>query len=110
MIHVALWEPEIPPNTGNVARLCAATGARLHLIGRLGFRLDDRVPPHGYERVAHLVAVASGRARKNRVADDDQPVARGVGAEHLALHGRYEYQHITVSWLLQAAPSRPQRG
>lgn len=41
-MHVALWEPEIPPNTGNVARLCAATGTRLHLIGRLGFRLDDR--------------------------------------------------------------------
>ena len=42
MLHVALWEPEIPPNTGNVARLCAATGAVLHLVGRLGFRLDDR--------------------------------------------------------------------
>jgi tRNA (cytidine/uridine-2'-O-)-methyltransferase len=42
MLHVALWEPEIPPNTGNVARLCAAAGAALHLIGRLGFRLDDR--------------------------------------------------------------------
>jgi tRNA (cytidine/uridine-2'-O-)-methyltransferase len=42
VIHVALWEPEIPPNTGNIARLCAATGSPLHLIGRLGFRLDDR--------------------------------------------------------------------
>ena len=42
MLHVALWEPEIPPNTGNVARLCAATGSTLHLIGRLGFRIDDR--------------------------------------------------------------------
>lgn len=42
MLHVALWEPEIPPNTGNIARLCAATGTRLHLVGRLGFRLDDR--------------------------------------------------------------------
>ena len=42
MLHVALWEPEVPPNTGNVARLCAATGARLHLVGRLGFRLDDK--------------------------------------------------------------------
>lgn len=41
-LHVALLEPEIPPNTGNIARLCAATGSRLHLIGRLGFRLDDR--------------------------------------------------------------------
>ncbi len=42
MLHVALLEPEIPPNTGNIARLCAATGATLHLIGRLGFRLDER--------------------------------------------------------------------
>lgn len=42
MFHLALWEPEIPPNTGNVARLCAATGAVLHLVGRLGFRTDDR--------------------------------------------------------------------
>jgi tRNA (cytidine/uridine-2'-O-)-methyltransferase len=42
MLHIALWEPEIPPNTGNVARLCAATGTVLHLVGRLGFKTDDR--------------------------------------------------------------------
>lgn len=42
MLHIALLEPEIAPNTGNIARLCAATGTRLHLIGRLGFRLDER--------------------------------------------------------------------
>ncbi|QEL14386.1 tRNA (cytidine(34)-2'-O)-methyltransferase [Limnoglobus roseus] len=42
MLHVALWEPEIPPNTGNVSRLCAATGSRLHLIGKLGFSIDDK--------------------------------------------------------------------
>lgn len=36
-LHVALYEPEIPPNAGNVARLCASTGSPLHLIGRLGF-------------------------------------------------------------------------
>ena len=41
-MNVVLVEPEIPPNTGNVARLCAATGAMLHLVGPLGFRLDDR--------------------------------------------------------------------
>lgn len=40
--HVALYQPEIPPNTGNVIRLCANTGARLHLIRPLGFELDDR--------------------------------------------------------------------
>ncbi len=42
MFHVALYEPEIPPNTGNVARLCAATRASLHIVGVTGFRMDDR--------------------------------------------------------------------
>ncbi len=42
MLHVVLYQPEIPPNTGNIIRLCANTGARLHLIEPLGFTLDDR--------------------------------------------------------------------
>ena len=42
MLCVALVEPEIPPNTGNVARLCAATRTPLHIVGVTGFRLDDR--------------------------------------------------------------------
>ena len=41
-MEVVLFEPEIPPNTGNIARLCAVTGTRLHLIEPLGFRLEDR--------------------------------------------------------------------
>jgi tRNA (cytidine/uridine-2'-O-)-methyltransferase len=41
-MHVALIEPEIPPNTGNIARLCAATQTKLHLVGKLGFRVDDK--------------------------------------------------------------------
>ncbi len=41
VLHVVLHQPEIPPNTGNVIRLCANSGARLHLIGPLGFALDD---------------------------------------------------------------------
>jgi tRNA (cytidine/uridine-2'-O-)-methyltransferase len=40
--HIVLVEPEIPPNTGNIARLCGATGSVLHLVGRLGFSTDDR--------------------------------------------------------------------
>jgi len=40
MFHVVLVEPQIPPNTGNVIRLCANTGAQLHLVGPLGFALD----------------------------------------------------------------------
>ena len=42
MLHVALVEPEIPPNTGNIARLCAATFTELHIVGVTGFRMDDR--------------------------------------------------------------------
>lgn len=42
MFHVVLYQPEIPPNTGNIMRLCANTGSRLHLIEPLGFTLEDR--------------------------------------------------------------------
>lgn len=42
MLHVALFEPEIPPNTGNIIRLCANVGAKLHLIHPLGFKLDEK--------------------------------------------------------------------
>ncbi|MGI8468986.1 MAG: tRNA (cytidine(34)-2'-O)-methyltransferase [Pyrinomonadaceae bacterium] len=42
MLNVALVEPEIPPNTGNIARLCAATFTSLHIVGVTGFRMDDR--------------------------------------------------------------------
>jgi len=41
-LHIVLVEPEIPPNTGNIARLCACTGCQLHLVHPLGFSLDDR--------------------------------------------------------------------
>ncbi|MDD5285555.1 MAG: tRNA (cytidine(34)-2'-O)-methyltransferase [Desulfuromonadaceae bacterium] len=40
--NIVLIEPEIPPNTGNIARLCAATGTVLHLVGQLGFSIEDR--------------------------------------------------------------------
>ena len=42
MFHIVLFEPEIPPNTGNIIRLCANTGAHLHLIEPLGFKLEDK--------------------------------------------------------------------
>jgi len=42
MLHVVLYEPEIPPNTGNIIRLCANTGCQLHLIEPLGFSLEDK--------------------------------------------------------------------
>jgi tRNA (cytidine/uridine-2'-O-)-methyltransferase len=56
-LHVVLVEPEIPPNTGNIARLCAATGSVLHLVGRLGFRIDDHAVRRAGLDYWHLVDV-----------------------------------------------------
>jgi tRNA (cytidine/uridine-2'-O-)-methyltransferase len=55
--HVVLIEPEIPPNTGNVARLCAATGSPMHLVGRLGFRIDEHSVRRAGVDYWHLVDV-----------------------------------------------------
>jgi len=55
--HVVLVEPEIPPNTGNVARLCAATGSPLHLVGTLGFRIDEHSVRRAGVDYWHLVDV-----------------------------------------------------
>lgn len=56
-LHVVLVEPEIPPNTGNIARLCAATSSVLHLVGRLGFRIDDHAVRRAGLDYWHLVDV-----------------------------------------------------
>ncbi len=53
--HVVLVEPEIPPNTGNIARLAAATGSPLHLVGRLGFRIDEHAVRRAGLDYWHLV-------------------------------------------------------
>ena len=75
-VDVILFEPEIPPNTGNVIRLCANTGARLHLVKPLGFRLDARAVRRSgldYHELAEvavhedfatcLAALSAGRGR-----------------------------------------------
>jgi tRNA (cytidine/uridine-2'-O-)-methyltransferase len=56
-LHVVLVEPEIPPNTGNIARLCAATGAVLHLVGKLGFKIDEHSVRRAGVDYWHLVDV-----------------------------------------------------
>ena len=57
MFHIVLFEPEIPPNTGNIIRLCANTGCHLHLIHPLGFDLDDKKLRRAgldYKEYAHI--------------------------------------------------------
>src|SRR5262245_7755117 len=53
--HVVLLEPEIPPNTGAVARTCAATQSPLHLVGKLGFRIDEQAVRRAGLDYCHLV-------------------------------------------------------
>jgi tRNA (cytidine/uridine-2'-O-)-methyltransferase len=54
-MHVVLVEPEIPPNTGNIARLTAATASKLHLVGTLGFRIDEHAVRRAGVDYWHLV-------------------------------------------------------
>jgi tRNA (cytidine/uridine-2'-O-)-methyltransferase len=56
-LHIVLVEPEIPPNTGNIARLAAATGSVLHLVGKLGFRIDEHSVRRAGVDYWHLVDV-----------------------------------------------------
>jgi tRNA (cytidine/uridine-2'-O-)-methyltransferase len=56
-LHVVLVEPEIPPNTGNVARLCAASASPLHLVGPLGFRIDEQSVRRAGVDYWHLVDI-----------------------------------------------------
>lgn len=72
MIHIALYEPEIPPNTGNIMRLCANTGLTLHLIHPLGFQLDEkRVRRAGmdYRDMAPVVEHENFAAFSQAIAD-----------------------------------------
>jgi len=73
MFHIVLYQPEIPPNTGNIIRLCANTGTSLHLIHPLGFALDDKklkragldyneyVRIHEHQSLAHYLEAAQPR-------------------------------------------------
>jgi len=76
--HVVLVEPEIPPNTGNVARLCAATRAPLHLVGKLGFRIDEHAVRRAGLDYWHLVDVKTHEtlADAELAIDAERPFGR----------------------------------
>jgi tRNA (cytidine/uridine-2'-O-)-methyltransferase len=73
---VVLVEPEIPPNTGNVARLCAATGSPLHLVGKLGFSIDEHAVRRAGLDYWHLVEVH----RHDSLALAEAAIFRNAGA------------------------------
>ena len=76
MITVALVEPEIPPNTGNIARLCAATNVPLHIVGVTGFRMDDRALRRA--GLDYWPEVKLTRHRKLEALYESRPEARFV--------------------------------
>jgi tRNA (cytidine/uridine-2'-O-)-methyltransferase len=76
MLRVALVEPEIPQNTGNIARLCAATNTPLHIVGMTGFRLDDRAVRRA--GLDYWPEVSLQRHRDLDVFRSDLPEARFV--------------------------------
>lgn len=86
-LHIVLVEPEIPPNTGNVARLCAATGAALHLVEPLGFAIDDRSLKRAgldyWERM-HVVI------HRDLDAFLQTPIARRMWLLSTRAHARYD--------------------
>ena len=58
MFHIVLYQPEIPPNTGNIIRLCANTGAKLDVIHPLGFELDEKCEQVRQEYASRLLSAA----------------------------------------------------
>ena len=94
MFDVVLFEPEIPPNTGNIIRLCANTGCRLHLVKPLGFRLS--------ERAARRAGLDYGDADSATVHDDWQACMDHLGGlanrRLFAVTTRASQSHAAVSY------------
>ena len=72
-LNIVLVEPEIPQNTGNIARTCAATGARLHLVEPLGFRIDDRKLKRAGLDYWHLLDITYYRDLNDFLAKNEGP-------------------------------------
>ena len=95
-LHVVLVEPEIPPNTGNVARLCAAAGSPLHLVGPLGFRIDEHSVRRAGVDYWHLVDVREHR--------DLASCLDAIGHPPLYLHTtRSDKSYLDAGYCLGAA-------
>jgi tRNA (cytidine/uridine-2'-O-)-methyltransferase len=98
--HIVLVEPEIPPNTGNVARLCAATRSVLHLVGKLGFRIDEHAVRRAGLDYWHLVDVKThdSLAEAEAAIDAERPFGR-VPKRYL-LSGHAQRSYLDVSFEL----------
>jgi len=91
MFHIVLFEPEIPPNTGNIIRLCANSGASLHMIEPLGFTLDDRRLRRAGLDYHEFASVRTYRSF-------DEFVAQVTPARLFAISTRGEIRYDTITY------------
>jgi tRNA (cytidine/uridine-2'-O-)-methyltransferase len=94
--HIVLVEPEIPPNTGNVARLCAATRSPLHLVGKLGFRIDEHAVRRAGLDYWHLVQVRTHEtlAAAEQAIDAEKPFGRVPRRYLFSGHAKKSYLDV----------------
>jgi tRNA (cytidine/uridine-2'-O-)-methyltransferase len=95
--HIVLVEPEIPPNTGNVARLCAATRCPLHLVGKLGFRIDEHAVRRAGLDYWHLVDVKTHETLGDaeRAIDAEKPFGRVPRRYFFSGHAERSYLDVS---------------
>jgi tRNA (cytidine/uridine-2'-O-)-methyltransferase len=94
--HIVLVEPEIPPNTGNVARICAATRAALHLVGKLGFSIDDHAVRRAGLDYWHLVDLRRHEtlARAEQAIVSERPFGRAPRRYLFSGHAKKSYLDV----------------
>ncbi|MHB8743357.1 MAG: tRNA (uridine(34)/cytosine(34)/5-carboxymethylaminomethyluridine(34)-2'-O)-methyltransferase TrmL [Sulfuricaulis sp.] len=92
MFHVVLYQPEIPPNTGNIMRLCANTGTRLHLIEPLGFRLEDKALRRAGLDYREWVEVQTHQSMEAFVASVRPPRLLAFSTHAVRLYTEMSYQ------------------
>jgi tRNA (cytidine/uridine-2'-O-)-methyltransferase len=92
-LHIVLVEPEIPPNTGNIARLCAATRTHLHLVEPLGFRIDEQAVRRAGLAYWPLVSLATHR---DYAAARAELVAADPSARHFLFTGKAPRSYLDV--------------
>jgi tRNA (cytidine/uridine-2'-O-)-methyltransferase len=98
-LHIVLFEPEIPPNTGNIARLCACTGCALHLVHPLGFELSDKQLRRAgldYWEWLEVKEYASWQDLKQKLDTNGQWFALSTKAKHSIWSASYQAGDVLV--------------
>lgn len=100
MVRVVLVHPQIPPNTGNIARTCAATATELHLVGPLGFEISDRYLKRAGLDYWHLVNLRYHPSIEAFHAFSQQQSGRWIGFSTSGQSSYIEFQFELDDWLL----------